>query len=76
MHDGVAVLGYAHRPGCSLCALVVASPRPEDAPVITTVLFLNIFFHSGDDLVIAGVVVAVWALITAHCSEVNAASCS
>lgn len=44
-------------------ALAVAKPKPEEAPVIITLPFLRVFFASGAASSIAGVVVAVWALM-------------
>lgn len=50
----------------SASAFAVASPKPEDAPVIITFPFLRVFFAPGEE--IAGVVAAVWALIGLICS--------
>ncbi|KAJ8562289.1 hypothetical protein K7X08_011580 [Anisodus acutangulus] len=44
-------------------AFAVASPKPEEAPVIITLPFLRVFFCLEVDWVIAGVVAAVCALI-------------
>lgn len=44
-------------------AFAVASPKPEEAPVIITLPFLSVFFCPEVDWVIAGVVAAVCALI-------------
>uniref|UniRef100_A0A7C9D475 Secreted protein n=1 Tax=Opuntia streptacantha TaxID=393608 RepID=A0A7C9D475_OPUST len=49
---------------CVARALAVARPSPDDAPVITTVPFLSVFFSSGVARLIDGDVVTVWALIT------------
>lgn len=50
----------------SASVFAVASPKPEDAPVIITLPFLRVFFPCGEE--IAGVVAVVWALIGRICS--------
>ena len=56
-------------------ALAVASPNPEEAPVIMTLPFLKVFFASGAASPIVGLVVAVWALMVPTSSFLFPTSC-